>query len=248
MRKGFTLIELLVTIGIIAILIGLLLPTLSAAKESARKTVCQSNLRQIAISLIMYSQNNKDFFPSVAPCIATRANPVPHDWIYWQPDRDIHQSALRPYLAKTDMTSILRCPSDPIENHIKNPFSPNDGPYKYSYTINEYLGFYGDRTTRRPPKISQIKKASETICVVDEDEIIIDDGLWFPGANLIGTADWLSIRHDRGYRLDRQQSLGTITNPKAKGNVAFLDAHVEYISKFEAHTKVTNLPHNYIFN
>src|SRR5882762_5498911 len=52
---GFTLVELLIVIGIIALLISILLPTLGRARESAKRTQCLSNLRQIAVFLNMYA-------------------------------------------------------------------------------------------------------------------------------------------------------------------------------------------------
>jgi len=62
-RKAFTLIELLVVISIIAMLMGILLPALSSAREHARSTVCLANVRRLALAGVMYAQANGEFPP-----------------------------------------------------------------------------------------------------------------------------------------------------------------------------------------
>jgi prepilin-type N-terminal cleavage/methylation domain-containing protein len=60
---GFTLIELLVVIAIIALLVGILLPALSKAREASRVAVCLSNTRQVSLAMNIYAGNNKDWYP-----------------------------------------------------------------------------------------------------------------------------------------------------------------------------------------
>ena len=62
-RRAFTLVELLVVIGIIAVLVGILLPVMGKARESARRTVCLSNLRQVHQIFHMYAMENRDLVP-----------------------------------------------------------------------------------------------------------------------------------------------------------------------------------------
>jgi prepilin-type N-terminal cleavage/methylation domain-containing protein len=66
-RSGFTLIELLVVIAIISILASMLFPAFSRAREQARKTVCVSNLKQIGLGIMQYTQDYDEMYPMGYP-------------------------------------------------------------------------------------------------------------------------------------------------------------------------------------
>jgi prepilin-type N-terminal cleavage/methylation domain-containing protein/prepilin-type processing-associated H-X9-DG protein len=74
-HKGFTLVELLVVIGIIALLISILLPSLNRARETANRVKCASNLRQIGQAILLYANENKQQFPRTP--FATSGTPAP---------------------------------------------------------------------------------------------------------------------------------------------------------------------------
>jgi len=82
MRRAFTLIELLVTISVIGLLVGIMVPALSSARASAKRTACASNLRQVGAGLAMYMSANRDrfphasFMPSMIPLPDTGPKPI----------------------------------------------------------------------------------------------------------------------------------------------------------------------------
>ncbi len=65
MQRAFTLIELLVVIAIIAILAAILFPVFAKAREKARQASCQSNLKQLALGMLMYSQDYDEILRNV---------------------------------------------------------------------------------------------------------------------------------------------------------------------------------------
>jgi prepilin-type N-terminal cleavage/methylation domain-containing protein/prepilin-type processing-associated H-X9-DG protein len=86
-HQGFTLVELLVVVGIIAVLISLLLPSLNRARESARQVQCLSNLRQISMATIQYCNNNRGLYPGRAGQADSIFNGDPKKnwgWIAWR--------------------------------------------------------------------------------------------------------------------------------------------------------------------
>ena len=97
---GFTLIELLVVISIIALLIGILLPSLASAREVARSISCASQMRQLAFSAELYAQDNKDYYP-------------PRGGIRFAPDPDPDNSRWPSLFVRYfDLPGLMVCPSD----------------------------------------------------------------------------------------------------------------------------------------
>src|SRR5947207_2842129 len=79
--RGFTLVELLVVIAIIAVLIGILLPTLSRARQSAISVQCMSNLKQVGMAALMYAGENQGWYPpSEAAALSSPTDERFLDW------------------------------------------------------------------------------------------------------------------------------------------------------------------------
>jgi prepilin-type N-terminal cleavage/methylation domain-containing protein/prepilin-type processing-associated H-X9-DG protein len=75
-RPAFTLVELLVVIGIIAVLIGILLPALNRAREKARQVQCMSNMRQISMAIVSFAGENKGQMPGAGGRNPTAIDPA----------------------------------------------------------------------------------------------------------------------------------------------------------------------------
>jgi len=144
---AFTLIELLVVIAIIAMLAGLLLPTLGRAKETSRSTLCLSNLRQLGIASELYSMDSKGRLPWFL------------NWLRTKPG-DLTTGRLYPYLKSKP---VYLCPTDRIQLASKRspagaasppfPFGDNSHPRDYSYAMNCGLCHTTDPATfLAPPK------------------------------------------------------------------------------------------------
>src|SRR5436853_6195555 len=89
-RRAFSLVEMLVVIGIVALLIGVLLPVVVKARRHALQVACLSNLRQLGCALIAYANESGGRFPSPASAVQPQAE----DWVHWHANRDDTESRL----------------------------------------------------------------------------------------------------------------------------------------------------------
>ena len=135
MKFGFTLIELLVVIAIIALLAAILFPVFARARENARRSSCQSNLKQISMGLLQYVQDYDETMLSSEPGTYTTTS-------YWW------YATLQPYLKSTQ---VLVCPSAP-------PFMIAQGAYIgggiYDPTITTY-GINTDNLNDSPISLAE---------------------------------------------------------------------------------------------
>jgi len=121
MKRGFTLIELLVVIAIIAILAALLMPALEKARESARRSVCQSNLHNMSLAVTMYTGDNRGQAPPRFAWSQFNNGPSFEGYEIMNPWRWSHEWMVRPLVPYGLTGQIAFCPSSgarPIDRVI----------------------------------------------------------------------------------------------------------------------------------
>ncbi|MEM1354858.1 MAG: prepilin-type N-terminal cleavage/methylation domain-containing protein [Planctomycetota bacterium] len=250
-RSAFTLIELLVVISIIALLIGILLPALGAARRSARAMASASNIRQWATGMQTYSTDNKQFLPwdgEDSP-LDNSGSTKPGEALTWQVDA-WYANAIPPYLgyaAYNEGTSNQAVPGSNTIFTDPAATTPSDYPGNYTATVNgvdkSYLFHYvfnskldEDDGASQSPKIvnnlnrltqDMMRSASATVYMVEKRSVaeeLNDFG---------GTADGYYTRGLDRVKGDWQR---IAARHSGSGHLGFGDGHVENVGYIDATT------------
>lgn len=170
MRRAFTLIELLVVVAIIAVLVGILLPTLAAARESARSATCLANLRQCYLLCRTYADENKGLGPGIGRPYTT----YPHWGLVIQTASGARgDSSTELYTTR----SILVCPS--ARARYAQPMTRT-----YAINATGHAGLEGDPDNfdlspnghNTHVRFDAVPRSSEVPLMVDSAAIQIADG------------------------------------------------------------------------
>jgi prepilin-type N-terminal cleavage/methylation domain-containing protein len=198
--QGFTLIELLVVIAIIAILAGMLLPSLSNAKEKAHRTACVNNNRQLGLAMQMYPNDNADYMPwpnwgndygpgwLYAPTGGQAPDPVKTNQLQY-----IYQGRYWQYLTTR---SVYNCPLDRTNDvsWVKRQQRIS------SYVMNGAVCAFGQFTAGKTFKLGQFNPAAYAMW---EPDIKNFGGVWgankgFDASQYPNEQEGIGHRHKKG--------------------------------------------------
>jgi len=154
-RKAFTLIELLVVIAIISILAAILFPVFARARESARRTSCLSNMKQIGLGIMQYVQDYDETYPR---SIQTDNAPPP-DGDTWVTGSWLWQQMIQPY---TKSYQIFICPSSP-----RQVYPPRYVNYGANRTVLQYQN-------TDPVKMAAIQETASTYMILETGDYMIE--------------------------------------------------------------------------
>jgi prepilin-type N-terminal cleavage/methylation domain-containing protein len=164
-RKGFTLIELLVVIAIIALLLSILIPTLTKVKYTVEEVMCKNNLHQYALATELYATEQNDWYPSAWESLYSQIkytnegnyrNCRWHNELY---DLEAHPEHAGPYWPYLNMRKANVCPTF---NRFARKFAENHDGHSGSHVpIAEKVNFSYSMNGNITPSVNNIQKGKK---------------------------------------------------------------------------------------